>query len=99
MQSKLSFEFDRGRDIRQDLFNESSAVLVAQALHVVRIYRLRAVDPQRVVEMVRTWVVGVGVHQCCKPQAVELQPWHDNGQQVICKTKVKRRRDVRAARL
>jgi hypothetical protein len=49
--------------------------------------------------MVCAWIVGIGIHQRRKPQAIELQPRHDDGEQIVFEAEVKRWRQMGTARL
>jgi len=58
---------------------------------------LGTVHPQRVIKVVRTGIVGIGMQQYGEAEAIELHPGHDDWQQIVRKTKVERRRCVRPA--
>jgi hypothetical protein len=43
--------------------------------------------------------VSLGMDERCQTQAIQLEPWHNHGQRIICKAEAKRWRYVRTARL
>jgi len=74
MQGQLDLEFDRGRHLGQNPFNERFAALIARSRHVEGIDGLRPIDPQGVVEVISAWIVGVGLQKNRQTEAVQLHP-------------------------